>query len=85
MLTELWAPGLLGYLSHSRKLTAARKEFFTKAYTALSAASQPVGTKYTTGTIPFCFVFPFVSFVLSSLFLLLISTGLKSLLLVGTS
>lgn len=26
MLTELWASGLLGYLSHSRKLPAARKE-----------------------------------------------------------
>lgn len=26
MLTELWAPGLLGYLSHSRKFPAARKE-----------------------------------------------------------
>lgn len=26
MLTELWVPGLLGYLSHSRKLTAARRE-----------------------------------------------------------
>lgn len=26
MLTELWAPGLLGYLSQFRKLTAATKD-----------------------------------------------------------
>lgn len=44
MLTELWAPGLLGYLSHSRKLTAARKETSVKgarAYTEQSEASSP--------------------------------------------
>lgn len=33
MLTELWAPGLLGNLSYSRKLTAARKEWIAKHFT----------------------------------------------------
>lgn len=42
MLTELWAPGLLGYLSHSRKLTAAGKRNLherARAYTVESIAS----------------------------------------------